>query len=429
MAPPRRECAPRLDQVPTTADSRTRRSPWRGCAIAAAAIAGLFVLVVVALLLFLKFAGPFRWDDSSSGWSAVWVGDLDGDDVPDLALGIAFEPGRGPLRLLSGVDGRVLGELEGVLLHGNPDPVVGPLGERGYWWQSGYHTLHLLPDGIGGADLALDVDLGEAVSPMGDVDGDGAIDVLVSGFPRNAGRDSISVVSTRTGAAIWTLSRHEDEIPQLQRFGWKGCAVGDVNGDGAADAAIVDERDLVLLVDGRTGSTLREIEHSVEWGMGELTPLGDLDGDGVPELALYEGWADYDSKTYAETRHPVRVVSCASGELLATHRVDHDLFKVFSPGDIDGDGALDLGWLGGGLVVVRAASGDRLLSLERGWSGAGRADLDGDGCDDVLVAHNVVIDQAIDPPDDLWRLGRIEVVSGRDGSILRTFDEAVLPPR
>lgn len=397
--------------------------------IAAVAVVGLFALFVLAGLLFLKFAGPFRWDDSSSGWSAVWIGDLDGDDVPDLALGIAFEPGRGRLRLLSGTDGRVLDELEGVLVHANPDPVVGPLGERGYWWQSGYHELHLLPDGSGGADLVLYVDLGEAVSPMGDVDGDGAIDVLVSGFPRDPVRDSISVVSSRSGEAIWTLSRHEGEIPELRNFGWKGCAVGDVNGDGVADAAIVDERDLVLIVDGRTGSTLREIERSVESGMGELTPLGDLDGDGLPELALYEGWADFDFETYAETRHPVLVVSCASGEVLAAHRVDHDLFKVFSPGDVDGDGAMDLGWLGGGLVVVGAVEGDRLLTRDRGWSGPGRADLDGDGCDDLLVAHNVVIDQSIDPPDDLWRLGRIEVVSGRDGSVLRTFDEAVLPPR
>ena len=57
----------------------------------------------------------------------------------------------------------------------------------------------------------------------------------------------------------------------------------------------------------------------------------------------------------------------------------------------------------------------------------GRGDWDADGCADLLVVHNVHLELGEEAPPDLWRKGRVEVISGKDGSILRVYDESVLP--
>lgn len=389
-----------------------------------------FAGTVLVLVLLLR--GVVRFDDSSSGWNALWLGDVDGDRVPDLALAVSAEPGSawggGRVRILSGASGRTLGEVRGTQANVHLSEVFGPVAaiagnvRPGLWWQSGHHQLHVSEDDLGAKSERYAVDLGGPPADLGDVDGDGAPELLVSGFPFREDQDTVSALSTRTGKALWTLARPERRRgSDANRFGWNCCTAGDVNGDGATDAAIVNEHSRVLLVDGRSGEVLRELGPKVGPTTGELAPLGDVDGDGRPELALYEGWSTGDL---------VHVVSCADGSVLRTFEGGGFLWSVFSPGDVDGDGAAELAWLGQeGLVVIRIVDGARLHVVADVYAQPGSADFDRDGFSDLLVARNVVVPRRIDPPADLWRRGRIEILSGRDGSLLRTFDESVLPPR
>jgi hypothetical protein len=68
-----------------------------------------------------------------------------------------------------------------------------------------------------------------------------------------------------------------------------------------------------------------------------------------------------------------------------------------------------------------------LHSIDGVWSVPGLADYNADGCGDLLVTRSIHFGEHERGPEDLWRKGRVEIVSGKDGSILRTFDEAVLP--
>jgi len=76
----------------------------------------------------------------------------------------------------------------------------------------------------------------------------------------------------------------------------------------------------------------------------------------------------------------------------------------------------------------RPDDGQVLRSLDDVRCVPGSADHDGDGCADLLVTRNVRLEVGARAPRDLWRKGRIEIVSGKDGSILRSWDESILPP-
>ncbi len=264
---------------------------------------------------------------------------------------------------------------------------------------------------------------------MGDVNGDGNTDLLVSGYPNQGKhRDTISVVSTRDGIAVWTISRASAR--ELDPFGWNGCAVSDVNGDGITDAAIVDEHELVLMVDGKSGEILRTLPVTVRWTTGILAPIGDLDSDGMQELIVYEGWQTYEEwEAGDEGIKPLKIGSCLDGHIMFSIDVGPYLRQAFSPGDVDGDGVHDIAYLGSeGFRVVRPIDSHRLHFLVGVWSTPGRGDLDRDGCDDLLVTRNIHLEVHADPPPDLWRKGTVEIISGKTGSTLRAFTESVLPP-
>jgi hypothetical protein len=410
---------------------------------------GLSVLLLGSLFMFIAwnvwndFTGPpYGSDGPHSGWTAVWIDDVDGDAVPDIALKTRFEPpsqqGWGAVRLLSGASGRQLRVLHGLNINEQLHDQIGSAGDldgdgRGeIWWKSDSQNLHFGTGPQGSDAKSLPVNPSDAaVATLGDVDGDDQIDYLVSGFPKSdLGVDTISVVSSSTWMALWTLSRPELKKMSWPPFAWNASDAGDVNTDGIADAAIVDENGRVLLVDGRSGSVLRELESRVGWTLRGLSALGDVDGHAGPELAVHVQWSSLEPLSELEgAPDQIRVLSSADGALLKTIRVPVLVGSVFSPGDVNGDGLLDVAWLGDRkLEVIRVLDEKVLHSIQGAWSIPGRGDYDNDGCDDLLATRNIHLDEGDKAPEDLWRKGRVEIVSGKDGSILRTFDEAVLPP-
>lgn len=256
---------------------------------------------------------------SLHGANTMAVFDVDGDGDPDILWGDFFEPGllwirnqgtcahpdfhgdripfppQLPLET-SGYNAPAPGDLNG---DGRTDLVVGVLGGAfnpvktstanlyeldqttpGIWTVA---TTHLL-DGI---------DLGaETIPAFGDVDGDGDLDLVVGtkiepDNPRTGGMYWFENVGTRTAPAF-RLRGHLDVLPAFHN----APALGDLDGDGLPDLVVGQFQDAVAWYrnTGKSGPDRFVLVDSaiarLPRGSNAVPELYDLDGDGKLDLFL-----------------------------------------------------------------------------------------------------------------------------------------------
>ena len=353
--------------------------------------------------------GPALANSDNFGWSVVSVGDLNEDGVTDLAVG-ALQDDTGGV-------GRGAVYVQFMNLNGTVDSSVKIA-----------HELN------GGPTLA-DFDFfGSSLTSLGDFDGDGVNDLAVG---------------ARHGGAVYLLMlnatgtvKSSVKITGSSYFGSSVASLGDLDGDGVTDLAVGAQNDstggsargavhvVLLNADGTAKSDVK-IAHQLNGGpmladndfFGcSAASLGDLDGDGVTDLAV----GSWTKDANGTNRGAVFVlllnangtvkssVGLASGLNGGPALVDHDNFgiSVASIGDLDGDGVTDLavgafgddtGGSARGAVHVlllktngtiksslKVASGTNggptLTNLDNfGWSVASVGDLDGDGVTDLAV--------------------------------------------
>jgi hypothetical protein len=283
-----------------------------------------------------RFDGAKSGD--SFGWAVAPAGDVDADSIVDLVVGA---PGSGDVYVLSGKSGKRV-------LHLPSDPAVRSRGD--------------------------------CVSGIGDLNCDGHADLAI-GSPYENVTGCVILVSGKDGSVIHRLEPLELGIlnrglpSELRydrtRFGIALAFVPGVAGDDllvvGADGAHASGRVVVYTLKDR--KRIRVLE-GTEWAFSKfgsgVDVLGDVDGDGNPELLIANPDDDLgEPMTHGQAPGSVAVFSGTTGERLYSMHGDKHLdrlgYAVASCGDLNSDGVPDfvaeahVGW--GQAPYFRAYSG------------------------------------------------------------------------
>lgn len=249
--------------------------------------------------------------DDRFGHALAALGDVDGDGLGDFAVGApqrttTLVPKPGYVRVYSG------SEFE--IVHN----ILGQGGDDGF---------------------------GSVLAGVGDWDGDGSADVAIASATSANAATTGSYWQIRSGANASILAEQAGGAA-ADAYGAALAGLGDVDGDGYLDLGLGAPAGLsgagyVRVLSGRDGEVLYEV---VGAGAGDafgtsIDALGDVDLDGLPDWCAGASQAPLAGAGY------VRAHSGADGGLLflvqGTSPGDHFGATVAGLGDLDGDGFAD----------------------------------------------------------------------------------------
>jgi hypothetical protein len=306
------------------------------------------------------------------GYAIADAGDTNRDGISDVLAGDLNPAANGAVELLDGIDGSVIHRFEGATL-----------GDR----------------------------MGAAVASAGDVDGDGAADLLVGapGTDTSSGTDS-GRVHVFSGDDFATL-RVIDGPVAGGLFGTATDLAGDLDGDGRRDF-VIGARDAdpkgngaAYAYSSATGAQLWRFaapRTGEDLGSFFVAGLDDLNGDGTPDVYA----ADYADRAHGQGTGRAFVLDGAHGTPFITwtgYRNKEGVGPGREAGDVDGDGTQDLaighytssdGGRGAGKVtLLSGATGTVLRTITSttrgenfGFDTVGLGDVNGDGLPDLLVS-------------------------------------------
>ena len=454
----------------------------------------LFALVAVPAVQaqtapLFSFDSPTPAVGGGFGYAIETIGDLDGDGVPDVAVSSPDEDATladgtvlvdvGQIHVFSGATGLRFRTYaspdpetdaffpDALLAAGDQDgdgvddfyasasrEFVGDLGDAG--------RVYLMSGADGSAIRSftaptpvLNAEFGFALNRLGDLTGDGVGEIGVGSHlervdgQAQAGR--LYVLNGATEAVLFTLQAPD---PQEQGvFGYTSDDAGDVDGDGVPDIVTGEPgRDVgpfdlagrAYLFSGADGSLIRAVTSpspNDAGGFGRWTVgLGDVDGDGVPDVATGGNGERPNDVFYGGRAY---VLSGADGSAIQT-LVSPDVQQigffgelVEAVGDQDGDGVADLavsaraedddriaeGGLIGRVYLFSSATGALLGTLKPptadpdgtqyfGYGLSNLGDLDGDGRDEIGVGAFSEQPSGVPPTENANFGGRAYVFSG-----------------
>ncbi|MBK7445971.1 MAG: FG-GAP repeat protein [Ignavibacteria bacterium] len=335
--------------------------------------------------------------DANFGYSVACAGDIDNDGYSDVIIGSPF------------YDGGLTDEGKVYLFNG---------GSAGLNMVTADWTYESNQDSA---------QIGFSVATAGDVNGDGASDVIIganlydNGITFNAGR--IFVFNSIHGALPSTPSTTKNGSRADENYGWSVSTAGDVNGDGYSDIIVgapfyfggqTDEGKCVVYLGSATGIAAtaiwsEESDHiGGQFGI-SVSTAGDMNGDGYADVIA--GGNYLDNGQLDEGR--ALVYLGYSGGIRTTAEVVYENnqagsqfgYSVATAGDINGDGFSDVicgaynydnpssnegaafVYLGsariiGGYIWYKEGTSS---GQEYGYSVSTAGDVNGDGYSDVII--------------------------------------------
>lgn len=296
------------------------------------------------------------------------IGDIDGDKQDDIAVSaIMFGgDGRGSVHILSGSTGVTLATISG------PAPQGATNG-----------------DGFG-----------EAIALVGDVDGDGTLDLAI-GAPWASG--DVGYVEVFSICTLRSIRKFSGVRGSRMLFGKTICRVGDVDCDGYNDIAVCcsapDGTRMTVVISGQRGEELYTLA-----GGFSLARIRDIDGDRTDDIVVGDPVGDSDPSRGSTTRARsgcARVYSGRSGELIRTlsgRRYPRPTSRQWD-------------------TLEHGESSDCFGS----WVAA-LPDSDGDGLEEIVVGAQTGI---VSTSFSKERLSYLRVVSGRTGDVLSDIDNVI----
>jgi len=345
----------------------------------------------------LAVGAPFD-DDNGNNRGAVWILFMDSDGRVDLERKISDDEG-GFLGLLENDDefGSAIANIGDLNNDGVVDLAVGAPGDddggdnQGAVWILFLDALgtvsqsQKISERAGGfaGNLSGDDKFGGAVANIGDLDLDGVTDLAVgSQYDDDGGNDkgAVWILFMNIDGTVKAQQKISDSVGNLDgnldsddRFGSAVAGIGDLNGDGVPDLAVGANQDsdggsnrgavwiLFMNTDGTVDSSEKisqtkgkfngDLNDGDRFGSA-IADIGDLDGDGVVDLAVgapqdddggqdrgavWILFMDSDGSVQSETK-------LSSDDNFDGNLSDGDQFgsAIADIGDLDGDGNTDL---------------------------------------------------------------------------------------
>lgn len=294
----------------------------------------------------------------------------------DFSAAVGFATGLWPISV-------PIGDLDG---DGKPDVVVANYTDN---------TISVLRNTstVGTINYAAKIDLATGNGPssvaMGDLDGDGKLDLAVANLSVN----TISVFRNTSAPGSISFIAAEDavtgEAPQ-------GVSIGDVDGDGKADLVVATfGTNKVSVFRNTSTSGAISFASKTDFSTGSNpyeVSIGDLDGDGKPDLSVANYWSGSVS-VLRNTSTPGNISYAAKADFTAGLQP-----RSVSIGDLDGDGKADLAVMTQSsfyIHLLRNTSTPGTISFATkvdvstgsNSAGIGIGDLDGDGKPDLATGN------------------------------------------
>jgi hypothetical protein len=252
------------------------------------------------------------------------------------------------------------------------------------------------------------------VVALGDLDGDGKLDFAASnlfsvdhgnvggsGGNPGAGGDPGRGGTTGSGGTSGTenpgsvsvfLSGENHALPHdyLAGFLPGSLAIGDLNGDGKADLATVNYRDVSVMFNDGGGNLSAPVSFSTGTAPAWVA-LGDMNGDGKTDMVVANRGGDQAGTSIAGD--VAVLLNMGSGTFVAANYPAGGSPVAVALADLDGDGRVDIAAASGTGVSVLINAGNGNVgppaSFGAGTNPAAIAvgDLNGDGRPDIAVAN------------------------------------------